>query len=91
MEMRQLSRETAKVSLPFVKTSFTGKELETMTRGVNTFKQWTWLSEATIVFDSTVDEFTDDGLFDKVKGKPNIAFVGFTTDGDCLAGSTELQ
>ena len=39
-------------------------------------------SSATIIYDSTVDEFIDDSLFDKVKGKPNIAVVAFTTDGD---------
>ena len=53
-----------------------------MERCVNALKQWTGKTRATIVFDSTVDEFTHDGLFEKVKGKPNTALIGFTTDGD---------
>ena len=49
---------------------------------VNALTEWTGKVRATIVYDSTVDEFTDNGLFVKVKGKRNIAVVGFTTDGD---------
>ena len=49
---------------------------------INALKEWTGKANVTIVFDSTFDEFTDDGLFDKVKGKPNIALVGVTTEGD---------
>ena len=39
-----------------------------------------------VVYDSKVDQFTADGLFEKVKGKPNIALIGFTTDGDVFGG-----
>ena len=53
---------------------------------VNALKEWTGKESATIIFDSTVDEFTTDGLFEKVKGKRNIAVVGFTTDGDVFGG-----
>ena len=53
---------------------------------VQALKQWTVKSSATIIYDSTVDEFTDDGLFEKVKGKENIAIIGFTTDGDVFGG-----
>ena len=53
---------------------------------VNALKEWTRKAKETIIFDSTVDEFTFDGLFNKVKGKPNIAIIGFTTDGDVLGG-----
>ena len=52
----------------------------------NALMQWTGTSSATIIYDSTVDEFTHDGLFNKVKGKRNIAIVGFTTDGDVFGG-----
>ena len=38
------------------------------------------------VFGSTVDKFTDDGLFNKVKGKQNVALIVFTTDGDVFGG-----
>ena len=53
---------------------------------VEALKQWTGKSTATTIFDSTVDEFTDDGLFNKVQGQPNIALIGFTTDGDVFGG-----
>ena len=53
---------------------------------VNALKAWTGKANATIVYDSAVDEFTDDGLFAKVKGKRNVAIVGFTTDGDVFGG-----
>ena len=57
-----------------------------MTDSVNALKKWTGKVSATIVYDSTVDEFTDDGLFNKVRGKRNIAVIGFTTDGDVFGG-----
>ena len=49
-------------------------------------KGWMGKKRATIVYDSVVDPFTADGLFGKVKGKRNIAVVGFTTDGDVFGG-----
>ena len=63
-----------------------GKGHETMISRVDALMQWTGKARATILFDSTVDEFTRDGLFDKVKGKRNIALVGFTTKGDVFGG-----
>ena len=54
--------------------------------GVNALKEWTGKASATIVYDSTVDEFTDQGLFNKVRGKRNIALVVFTADGDVFGG-----
>ena len=57
-----------------------------MEKGVNALKQWTKKASATVIYDSTVDEFTHDGLINKVKGKPNIAIIGFTTDGNVFGG-----
>ena len=57
-----------------------------MERCVNALKEWTGKARVTTIYDSAVDEFTADGLFNKVKGKPNIAIVGFTTDGDVFGG-----
>ena len=57
-----------------------------MANCVNALKRWTGKAKATVIFDSTVDEFTDNGLFTKVKGKQNIALVGFTTKGDVFGG-----
>ena len=56
------------------------------TSGVEALKQWTGKASAKVIYDSNTDEFTADGLFNKVKGKPNVALVGFTTDGDVFGG-----
>ena len=56
------------------------------TDGVDALQEWTGKASATVVYDSTVDEFTAECLFQSVKGKPNIALVGFTTDGDVFGG-----
>ena len=53
---------------------------------VKALKEWTGKANTTIIYDSTVDAFTLDGLFNKVKGKRNIAVIGFTTDGDVFGG-----
>ena len=67
--------------------SFSGMILkQTMADCVNALKEWTRKARATVIFDSTVDEFTADGLFEKVKVKPNIAVVATTTDGDVFGG-----
>ena len=47
---------------------------------------WTGKASAVIVLDRIADEFADDGLFEKVEGKRNVANVGFTTDGDVFSG-----
>ena len=57
-----------------------------MANCVDALREWTVKARATIVFDSTIDEFTADGIFNKVKGRQNIALVGFTTDGDIFGG-----
>ena len=57
-----------------------------MTDCINALKEWTGKARATKIYDSTVDEFTGNGNFNKVKGMPNIALVGFTTDGDVFGG-----
>ena len=59
---------------------------QTMTDCTNALKEWTGKASATIIYDSTVDEFTDEWLFNKVKGKRNIAIIGFTIDGDVFGG-----
>ena len=56
------------------------------TRYANTLKGWTGKTTASVIYDSTVDEFTDDGLFYKVKGRPNIAIIATTSDGDVFGG-----
>ena len=53
---------------------------------VQVLKEWTGKANATIIFDSTVDEFTDNGLFNKVQEKRNIALVGFTVKSDVFGG-----
>ena len=53
---------------------------------MTTLKQWTGKANTNIINDSTVDEFIDQGLLDKVKGKQKIAQVCFTVDGDVFGG-----
>ena len=55
-------------------------------RDVERLLRWTGKARAAIIYDSAVDEFTDGGLFNAVQGKPNIALIGFTTDGDVFGG-----
>ena len=57
----------------------------TPTQNVDALKNRTGKANAKIIFDSTVDEFTDNGLLKK--GKANIALVAFPTKGMCLAVS----
>ena len=57
-----------------------------MAECVNALRAWTGKASASVVYDSTVDEFTGNGLFEIVKDKPNVAIVGFTTDGDVFGG-----
>ena len=57
-----------------------------MVEEVTVLKRWTGKAHANVIFDSTVDEFTNNGLFAKTRGKPNVAVVGFTTDGDVFGG-----
>ena len=47
-------------------------------------KEWTGKASATILGGNNKDQFTSDGLFEKNKGKSNVALVGFTTEGDVL-------
>ena len=56
------------------------------TRYASKLNEWTGKARATVIYDSTVDDFTDGGIFQAVKGKQNIAIVGFTTDGDVFGG-----
>ena len=53
---------------------------------VKALKEWTGKASARVIFDTIVDEFTDQSLFDKVNAKIDIAIVGFTTDGDVFGG-----
>ena len=57
-----------------------------MARRVESLKEWTGKAGVTIVYDSKIDPFTHDGLFSNLRGKENIAIIGFTTDGDVFGG-----
>ena len=62
-------------------------DLESSVTGyARVLKEWTGKTTASVLYDSTVDEFTDDGIFNNVKGKQNVAIIGFTTDGDVFGG-----
>ena len=54
-------------------------------------KQWTGKASANVVYDRRVKPFTDQGLFDKVKGIEGIAIVAQQRQTVmCSAGSTPL-
>ena len=53
---------------------------------VNALKEWTGLSNVTVLFDSMTNEFSHAGLFNTINGKSNVAVIGFTTDGDVFGG-----
>ena len=55
-------------------------------RNIEALKEWTGASDAAILYDSTVDEFCPDGVFNTIKNKTNVAIIGFTTDGDVVGG-----
>ena len=57
-----------------------------MAHCVDTLKEWTGTTNATILFDSTTDEFTHDGVFQKLRGKKNVALIA-TSDGKDVFGA----
>ena len=44
------------------------------------------MARATVIYDSTVDDFTDKRLFQMLKGKKHIAIIATTTRGDVFGG-----
>ena len=85
-QKEEQEREQRRKAEEAVITSFSGKDSEIMAKGVNALKEWTGKARAMVIYDSTVEPFTVDGLFNKVKEKQNIAVVGFTTEGDVFGG-----
>ena len=67
---------------PMETTELDSDSSPTLVSCVETMRQWTGKTHETIIYDSTVDEFTADDLFAHVKGKENIAIVTTTIDGD---------
>ena len=53
---------------------------------VDVLKQWTGKSDVKVLYDSTVDEFVANAVFQAVKGRRNIAIVACTTEGDVFGG-----
>ena len=52
---------------------------------IQTLKEWTGTARADIVHDTALDDFAT-GILGDVRDKPNIAIIGFTTDGDVFGG-----
>ena len=65
---------------------YSGECREQTVHGGDALKRWTGKSGIRVVFDSVVDPFTDHDLFDRIKGKRNVAVIAFTTDGDVFGG-----
>ena len=62
------------------------KDVQVLEKGVEALKRWNGKADAQTVYDSRVDPFTDDGLFNEVKGKADIGIVCFTDSGDVFGG-----
>ena len=77
---RLSQKESSPAQLP--EATLTGHDADVVARGVDALKEWTGKDSVSCVYDSNVDAFTHDGLFEKIVNKPNIALVGFTADGD---------
>ena len=58
---------------------------------VDVMKGWVGKERAEIIFDSDVDEFTNRMFNIKCLDKPNIAVIGFTTEGDVFGGYLEKE
>ena len=48
--------------------------------------RWGRAHDVAVLFDSDVDEFTGRGFVQTVLHRPNVAVVGFTTEGDVFGG-----
>ena len=55
-------------------------------RYASALKEWTGKSTASVVYDSKIDPFTDDGLFQAIKDRENIAIIATTSEGDVFGG-----
>ena len=58
---------------------------------VSALREWTGKATATVVYDSTVDEFTADRLFNKVGASKMWHLSGLQRTATCLAGSSVLR
>ena len=50
--------------------------------GFESLKEWTGKEKATLVYDSNFDSSSPVTLFEKVRGKPNVAIIVFVKEGD---------
>ena len=53
---------------------------------IEALKQWTGTSTATTLYDSDVECFSNRAVMDALQGRPNIALVAISTDGDVFGG-----
>ena len=54
--------------------------------GLDAHKEWTWRSSLSVVYDSAIDGMTVCDMFQRVRGKRNVAVIGTTTAGDVFGG-----
>ena len=83
---KEVQKEEQKRNDSRLSRAFKKKDLEVMVRGVEALKEWTGMKNETIIYDSTKDPFTAEGLFQMVKGKSNVAIIATTTAGDVFGG-----
>ena len=65
---------------------FSARDVVAIMEGLDALRQWTGKATATILYDSDVDPFNPNALFNKVRDRPNIAVVAFTTDKNVFGG-----
>ena len=57
-----------------------------LTQCLSQLQRWTGANSARLVFSSLDTPCTADALFARIADKPNVAVIGFTTDGDVFGG-----
>ena len=72
--------------LQVLTSPFDGASFGVMARGLSALKPWTEKNHTAVVYDRAFDEFSADGLFDKIKGKENVAVVAWMTQGGVFGG-----
>ena len=55
-------------------------------KGIEELKARYEFTDVSLLYDSTVDPFTADGLFTKIRGKQNVAVIATTSEGDVFGG-----
>ena len=64
-------------------------ETPALAKGIEALKAWRELPNVTLIYDSTVDPFTMEDLFQRVVDRPFVSYIAFTSDGDIFGVSLQ--